>query len=173
MKKYSYKKSIPNNFNTIHFVFIEFCIFISQVAVIFFVAFFISHMFSSESRFTEFITSKMNAHTMTELVLTLIAVTLVLGILAILKQISSSALLEKIVSEVINDLPRTIYLFGSSITAITLSVAVYINIHPEEAIKPFKYFASAAFFALSFFTYGCLLKYFLLPTSIRENTLKV
>jgi magnesium-transporting ATPase (P-type) len=167
MKKIA-PKTPANDFNKAHFIFIEFCIFISQVAVIFFVAFLISHMFSNETRFTEFISGKLNAQTTTELGLTLLAVTFVLGVLAILKQLEPSSLLEKIVNEVISELPRTIYLFGSSITAISLSIAVYAYIHPQETLKPLNFFAHAAFFALSFFTYGCLLKYYFLPKSVRQ-----
>ncbi|MDP2762642.1 MAG: hypothetical protein Q8O64_19950 [Sideroxyarcus sp.] len=140
----------------INFWVTEFFVFLSQVAVIFLVAFFISDMFHSESRLTEFVNGKINTNTMTELLLTLFAITFVMGLLAIAKEIIPSSLFEKIAGEVLNELPRTIYLFGSSITAVTAAVATFIYNHPDSTNKPaVGFFTMSVFFALTFFAYGC------------------
>lgn len=140
----------------ISFVFIEFCVFSAQVLTIFIVAYFISDSLASEERLTQFVTGKVNTHTMKELGLTLFAVTFVLGVLALIKEIVSSNYAEKVSTEVLLELPRTIYLFGSSITASTIAIAFFLSSHPEATSQPASgYFWLSAFFALSFFGYGC------------------
>lgn len=140
----------------ISFVFIELCVFAAQVLVIFIVAYFISDSLASEERLTEFVNGKVNTHTMKELGLTLFAVTFVLGLLALVKEFVPSTYVEKVSTEVLLELPRTIYLFGSSITASTIAIAFFLSSHPEATKQPASgYFWLSAFFALSFFGYGC------------------
>lgn len=158
--------------NKIDFFLIEISIFLTQILIIFFVAFFISHMFSSETRFTEFINGRLNTQTLPELGITFIVFFAVLGGLNLLDDKQTNPLLGKIIREVKSDLPRMIYLFGSSITATTLAVAVYVYIHPQESIKPFNYFGHAAFFAINFFVYGCVMKYYLLPENVKKEMVK-
>lgn len=145
------------------FVFIELCVFSAQVLVIFLVAFFISDSLSSEERLTEFVTGKINMHTMKELGFTLFAATFVLGLLTLIKEVAPSSYVEKITGEILLELPRTIYLFGSSITASMVAVAFFLSGHPQAATQPASgYFLLSALFALSFFAYGCIAKAFLL-----------
>lgn len=140
----------------INFWFIEFCVFISQVVVIFFVSFFISDMFRSEGRLTEFVNGKVNTNTITELLLTIGALIFVMGALAVAKEFIPSNMVEKIAGDVLHELPRTIYLFGSSITAVTAAVATFIYNHPESTSKPAAgFFAMSAMFAFTFFAFGC------------------
>jgi hypothetical protein len=148
----------------ISFVFIELCIFAAQVLVIFIVAYFISDSLASEERLTEFVNGKVNMHTMKELGLTLFAVTFVLGLLALVEKFVPSGYVEKVSTEVLLELPRTIYLFGSSITASTIAIAFFLSSHPEATKQPASgYFWLSAFFALSFFGYGCVAKAVFLP----------
>ncbi len=146
----------------ISFVFIEFCVFAAQILVIFIVAYFISDSLSEE-RLTEFLNGKINAHTMKEFGLTLFAVTFVLGLLALVKELVPSRYVEKISTEVLLELPRTIYLFGSSITASTIAVTWFLASHPEATKQPASgYFWLSIFFAFTFFVYGCGAKWLLL-----------
>jgi hypothetical protein len=138
------------------FLFVEFCVFASQVLVIFIVSYFISDSLGNEERLTKFVLGKVNTETMSELGLTLFATTFVLGLLSLIKEVSSSPLVEKITGEILSELPRTIYLFGSSITAATVAIAVFLSTHPEAANKPASgFFALSAGFAITFFAYGC------------------
>jgi len=147
----------------ISFVFIELCVFAAQVLVIFIVAYFISDSLSSEERLMEFVNGKVNMHTIKELGLTLFSVTFVLGLLALTKEVVPSSYVEKVSGEVLLELPRTIYLFGSSITASTIAIAFFLSSHPQAATQPaVGYFGLSAFFALSFFGYGCGAKVLLL-----------
>lgn len=154
----------------ISFVFIEFCVFAAQVLVIFIVAYFISDSLASEDRLTEFVNAKLNMHTLKELGLTLFAVTFVLGLLALAKEFVPSDYVEKVSTEILLELPRTIYLFGSSITASTIAIAFYLSDHPEAAKQTASgYFWLSAFFALSFFGYGCIAKGILLAKRAKSS----
>lgn len=156
---------------TASFIFTELCIFSSQVFVFFLVAVFTSDFLRNEERLNEFSISKVNGNTMTELGLTLLAITVALGVLTILSALASSKFIERLSHEILQELPRTIYFFGSSITAITIAVAVFIDNHPTASTKPASGFAAiAVFFALSFFTYGCGLKALLLAKERRLAT---
>lgn len=153
----------------ISFVFTELCVFLAQVLVIFIVAFFISDSLSSEERLTEFVNGKINMHTMYELGLTLFAVTFVLGLLTLIKEGVPSSYVEKIIGEVLFELPRTIYLFGSCITASTVAMAFFLSAHPQATTQPAAgYFGLSAFFALSFFGYGCGAKAFFLSKKAKS-----
>ena len=147
---------------TVSFVLTEFCIFAAQFFVFFLVAVFTSDFLRNEERLTEFSISKVNGNTIGELGLTLLAITVALGVLSILSELAPSKFLERLSHEMLQELPRTIYFFGSSITAITIAVAVFINNHPTTATKPAGFAAMAIFFAFSFFAYGCGLKALLL-----------
>lgn len=152
------KKNIFNLGN-IEFVFIEFAVFLSQALVIFIVTFFLSDMLKNEERLTTFVTSKLNDFTISELGLTLFAVTFVLGLFYIIKEMSTSSLVERIASELIDELPRTIYLFGSSITAITAALAIFLLQNPDSSqIQASRFFVMSLFIGISFFGYGCLIK---------------
>lgn len=171
MKKYNSKNNLTS-LNKMDFFLIEISIFLTQILIFFFVAFFISHMFSNETRFTEFINGKLNTQTLPELGITFIVFLAVLGGLNLLDDKQTNPLLEKIIREVKNDLPRMIYLFGSSITATTLAVAAYVYVNPQESIKPLNYFFHASFFAINFFVYGCVMKYYLLPENVKKEMIK-
>ena len=148
-----------NQKSCLSFYFTELAIFLSQVAVIFLVAFFTTDLLRNETRLAEFSGAKINGSTMGEIGLTLVAITLWLGVLAILKEFVESPLLSKISSEVLSELPRTIYFFGSSISAAVLAIAVYIANHPETSSRPASgYFATAGLLAFTAFVYGCGLK---------------
>lgn len=164
--------TIKNHQPTIFsFVFIELCIFASQVFVFFLVAVFTSDFLRSEQRLTEFSESKVNSNTMSELGITLLAITVALGVLSILSTLAPSKFVERLSREILQELPRTIYFFGSSITAITMAVAVYISNHPTTSTRPASGFAAmAAFLAISFFIYGCGLKALLLVKEKRLAT---
>lgn len=157
------QKNVISNKEIMSFVFIELCVFIAQVLIIFIVAYFISDSLDSEKRLTEFVNGKVNSATMKELGLTLFSATFVLGLLTLAKEFIPSKFVETISSEIILELPRTIYLFGSSITASTLAIASFLSSHPEVTTRPTpNYLWASAFFAVSFFTYGCAIKLILL-----------
>ena len=133
----------------------ELIIFAAQVFVFFLVAVFTSDFLRSEERLTEFIKTKINNNTWGELGFTLLAITVALGVISIIKQISTSRFLDKIAQEVFIELARTIYVFGSSVTAIMLAVSVFLYNKPQPTSGPAKkYFIMAGLFAITTFIYG-------------------
>lgn len=142
-----------------HFILTEFCIFAAQTLTLFIVAYIISDSLSNEDRLMGFINGKINTTTMKELGLTLFSATFVLGLFSLIQEISSSHHLKKISREVLFELPRTIYLFGSSITASTIAIAFFLSSHPQSTAEPVAgYIGLSAFFAITFFVYGSALK---------------
>jgi hypothetical protein len=141
--------------STLQFIAIELAAFFFQVLVIFVVTFFISDMFDNSARLNEFLSGKINTNTMKEFFLTLFAVTFCFGLVAIAKEISSNQFVSAIADEVLNEIPRTIYVFGSTITAVALSAAIVSAGHAPAGSKANIGFGLAAFFATVFFTYGC------------------
>ncbi|HTN29905.1 MAG TPA: hypothetical protein VL178_03610 [Pseudomonas sp.] len=157
------EKKVKQQTESMTFYLTELCVFLSQVLIIFLVAYFISDMMQSEERLSSFVSSKVNALTFREFWLTLFSATFVLGLLFIIREMAPSRFVEKIATEVINELPRTIYLFGSSMTALTAAVAVFLAVNPtENAIPAAGLFGTSLFFAFIFFVYGCGAKFLLI-----------
>jgi hypothetical protein len=152
----------------VKFFFTELCIFFAQIFVFFMVVVFTSDFLRSESRLAEFATAKINGNTMPELGLTLIALTLALGAITLLGTFAPSKFLEDLSMEVLQEMPRTIYFFGSSITAITIAIAVYTKFHPAGTVPAKGYAAMAVFFAVTFFVYGSVFKFGLLASAKRR-----
>lgn len=152
MPQKSPELSQPSN---LHLVITELFVFLSQVFVFFLVTVFTSDFLRNEERLAGFIKTKINSHTLGELGFTLLAITVAVGVIAIIKEMASSKFVENIAKEVINELPRTIYVFGSSITAMMLAVAVfYYNQPPDTSKQAQSFFMMAGLFAVVTFTYG-------------------
>lgn len=145
----------------------ELMVFLSQILVFFTVAFLMSNMFASEQKLNEFINGKLNATTVSEFIWTLVAVICCHGLIDFLGRLAPGKFFSRISAEVLDDFPRTIYLFGSSTTAIFLSIAMYSAIHPSTTksiggifmtipVGTFSYLS--IFFGLTFFLYGFFLK---------------
>lgn len=142
------------------FIAIEFSIFAAQTLIFFIVIYFISDHLVSEDRITAFINGKINDFTMKELSLTLFSITFVIGLFALIKEITSFEWLEKLSANILFELPRTFYLFGSNIVASVLAIAFFLFSHPEATQRPATSFlAFAAYFTLVFFVFGCSLKW--------------
>ena len=153
----------------------ELFVFLSQIFIFFIVAAFSSDFLRNEDRLVEFATAKINAHTMPEIGLTLLAITVALGVLAFISRIASSTIVEIISNEVLNEAPRTIYFFGSTISATILAIAIFLSNHPQATADTK---AASAFFGMSVgaaiisFAYGCGLSYLLKQRALKDRYLK-
>jgi hypothetical protein len=107
---------------------------------------------------------------MSELGYTLLAILLTLGALSALVIASSSdGFFSKLVQEVRLELPRTMYLFGSSITGTTLALSCLVALHASSSVKPAAGYAGMALiFALAFFGFGFGLKAWLSLNPVRN-----
>lgn len=152
------------------FFITEALVFVSQVVVFFLVAFFTSDLLRNEERLAEFAASKINNNTISELGLTLLAITFALGSITFIKEVAPpSGIIERLSREVLHELPRTIYFFGSSLTAITLATAIFISNHPQPNSKPAVFVFMSSFSAITAFVYGCGLKTLLIKKERQKN----
>lgn len=150
---------------------VELLLFVFQVLTFFIVAFITSYMFSNEERLTAFVSERINATTMENLGLTLFGVTFCFGLVAIAREVIPGNFIERVSRELIFELPRTIYLFGSSLTAATIAIALFIGKHPSASHTPSKDFlVMSFFFGLVFFLYGYGIKALLLHRSRSRNS---
>lgn len=154
------------------FFITEFFVFLSQVFVFFSVAVFASKFLTNEDDLVEFANSKVNVHTLPELGYTLLAITVTFGILSIITYgAPRRGLVARITFEVLNEYPRVIYLFGSSVTATMFAVAIFISMNPHSAPKPPVFFFWAALYSLTIFVYGCGIKMWLICRAVRVPTI--
>lgn len=148
-----YKQSVGK------FIFSEFVIFMSQVAVFFMVAVFTSNFLNSEERLVAFSEQKINDGTTAELGLTFLAILVVIGFFAALGRIFDNKYVEYYVNEVLCEMPKTIYVFGSAITGTMLAIALFAHLHPTDEVNAKGFAIFSAVFAFTMFIYGCGLSY--------------
>ena len=172
MNKNSGHKSSPPCPLGFNFIITELSVFVSQIFIFFTVAAFSSDFLRNEDRLTEYVTAKVNTNTMPEIGLTLLAVTVALGVLFFISRIASTPFIEKISNEVLNEAPRTIYFFGSSISATTLAVSIFLAYHPDPthgSRLASNLFWTSVFFASVAFVYGCGINYLLKCQTLKRQ----
>lgn len=153
------KKSSPNNQSSQPCFRTELFVFLSQVFVFFLVAVFTSDFLKNEQHLAEHIKIKVNNNTFEELGLTLLAITVALGTIFIIKQIIQLEIVDRVASEILIELPRTIYIFGSSITGLMLAVAWFYLINQSTQPNMARTFILiSVVFSIIAFLYGYGLK---------------
>lgn len=140
------------------FVLSELVIFLSQVLVFFMVTIFATDFLNSEDTLLRISTQKMSGTTINELGLTIIAILLVIGIFAAFGKIFEHKYVEHFVNEVLYEIPRTIYIFGSSVTGVMLAIAWFNHSNPgASTLNTAQMVTISAFTAIVMFAYGCIL----------------
>lgn len=107
--------------------------------------------------FLEFVNSKINGNSMSELGYVIASTVLILGVLSYLsKAIEQKKWLDELSNEIISSIPRTIYFFGSSITGTLLAVGFFMQVNPGASqVKPELMFGMSFMIGLGAFLYGC------------------
>lgn len=141
------------------FVFSEFVIFISQVAVFFMVAVFTSNFLNSEEKLVKFSEQKINDGSLAELGLTFLAILVVIGLFSALGRIFENKHIEYYVNEVLCEMPKTIYVFGSAATGAMLAISLFAYLHPADDVNAKGFAALSVMFAFMMFIYGCGFSY--------------
>jgi hypothetical protein len=95
---------------------LEFAVFLAQTAVFFLVAVFLSHFLESRELLNAYTEAKLGKHLMAEFWLTLLGIVVVLGMLSLVAGIAHTNALGRLSAEVLQEVPRTIYFFGSTLT---------------------------------------------------------
>ncbi len=148
-----YKQSIG------YFILSEFIIFLSQVAVFFMVAVCTSNFLSSEEKLVAFSEQKINDGSLNELGLTFIAIMVVIGFFATLGRVFDNKYVERYVNEVLCEMPKTIYVFGSAATGVMLAITLFVHLNPDVETSAKSYAVITFMFAFLMFIYGCGFSY--------------
>lgn len=141
------------------FVFSELIIFLSQVAVFFMVAVFTSNFLSSEEKLVSFSEQKINNGSLGELALTFLAILVVIGLFTTLGRVFENKYIEHHVSEVLCEMPKTIYVFGSAATGVMLAITLFIYLNPDAKTSVKDLVALTLAFSFMIFIYGCAFSY--------------
>ena len=143
----------------VSFVFSEFVIFISQVSVFFMVAVFTSNFLNSEESLVKFSEQKINDGSLAELGLTFLAILVVIGLFSALGRIFENKYVEYYVNEILCEMPKTIYVFGSAATGAMLAMSLFAYWHPTYDVNAKGFAVTSVTFALMIFIYGCGFSY--------------
>jgi len=100
---------------------LELSVFAAQTAVFFLVAVFLSHFLESRELLAGYTEAKIGKHLIAEFWFTLLGVVVVLGILSLVAGIAHTNALGRLSAEVLQEVPRTIYFFGSTLTGTALA----------------------------------------------------
>ncbi|SFR57535.1 hypothetical protein SAMN04488073_2978 [Marinobacter gudaonensis] len=137
------------------FVFSEFVIFLSQIAVFFMVAVFTSNFLNSEDKLVEFANQKINSGALSEIGLTFLAILMVIGLFSAIGKVFDNKYVDSYVDEVLREMPKTIYVFGSAATATMLAISLFVYRNPETGPSAQGIAFLSLFFAFVAFVYGC------------------
>jgi len=138
---------------------VELCLFLAQLVSIFIVAVLVSDLLENQARLVEFVTTKLEANSVKDMVLTFFALTTVMGVVAIANHVAQGRTVAKVAKALLDEFPRTIYFFGANYSAICLVAGVASVMHPRpDASAQTVGFFLYAFGGLLFFGYGFALK---------------
>jgi len=145
---------------TLMFVITELMIFFSQIMVFFFAAAITSNLLRDEKQLVSYMDSKINENMWYDILGTILAISAAIGVIAcITKALAKSSLLERVADEVLNELPRTAYFFGSSTAGAMLAAALFIHHHPQDGTTSTFWLSKALLYGTVGFMYGCLFAY--------------
>jgi hypothetical protein len=136
---------------------LEFSVFLAQTAVFFLVAVFISHFLESRELLSAYTEAKLGKHLMAEFWFTLLGVVVVLGMLSLIAGIAHTNALGRLSVEVLQEVPRTIYFFGSTLTGTAFAWVVHEWAYGARS-QAINALGAAATFAAAAFATGFILK---------------
>ena len=145
--------------STVKFVFNEFIVFLSQVTVFFMVTIFVTNFLSSEKKLVQFSSQKIHDGTLNELGLTFLAILIVIGLFSAIGRVFDNKYVEYYVNEILCEMPKTIYFFGSSITGVMLAISLFLSFNPIQIEAAEGFTSMSLLFAFMSFAYGCAFSY--------------
>lgn len=137
---------------------LEISAYISQVAVFFLVAILMSNLLQDEKTLAELINSRVGPGFWREIICTIFASLAWLGTLSVTSACLPSKAWTQIIRDTLNELPRTIYFFGSSVSGLMLAAAVAEWFHPALRHLAYRFSGVAFSWAVVLFAYGFMLK---------------
>lgn len=145
----------------LEFFLIELATFICQMFIFFMVAVVISVFLSDKDRLVAYASSRLGDIAIQELVTVIFVSFAIVGVLYPLSNRHLSRWAERLIERVLQDIPRTIYLFGSSVAGVLLAICIFSLRSGDPSIVA----TSSAFLsivsAIAFFAWGCLISFYL------------
>lgn len=132
--------------------------YVSQVVVFCLVAILMSNLLQDEKVLTELITCRIGQTFWREIACTFLASLTWLGALLVTSACLPSKTWTRFIREVLNELPRTIYFFGSSVSGLLLAAAIAEWFHPALRHFAYEFSKAAVLWAFVAFLYGFMLK---------------
>lgn len=144
------------------FIFTELALYISQIFIFFVVAVLSSNMLKDESALVAYMGTKINNNSLQEVGYIIAATIFALGVFSLLaRAVEGIAWLESISDEVLNEAPRAVYFFGSSVTGALVAAAIFVHNHPSPgSVGVIHWISMSGIFGLGGFVYGCGLHWF-------------
>ncbi len=143
------------------FIFFELVIFLSQSFLFFMTAVFFSNFLADEDKLVKFAKTKISETSLPEFGLIFLSIMVVTGFFTTIGFISENKNIENYIREILNEMPRTIYFFGSTIFGTMLAIALFAYLHPLKGISAPKFAVSSFIFAFTMFAYGSGFKIFI------------
>lgn len=149
------KKTIPIFF--LH----EFFLYASQLLVFCIVGLFASDFLTDESRLVQYSQTRINENTTIQFVYIFFATFCVIGFLKVIDQASNSRLLKNLITDVVQGIPNLIYVFGSSVGGVMMSIAMFLAANPKDPNNALSFGVAGVIFSIIMFFYGAILSYWL------------
>ena len=143
------------------FMFGELVTFLAQTFTFFVVSIFASNFLHDQSALEQFANQRINADSGAELIKTFLAIFVTLGILSGVARVSSSKFINEIIDEMLFEIPRVVYFFGSSGGGVAFAIAAYFMLHPGSPNYGARFMILALLFSAANFAYGCFFSYWL------------
>lgn len=143
------------------FALMELATFTCQTFIFYMVAVVSSDLLSDEDRLVAYVSSRIGSIAVQELCIVVPVSFLVVGVLHTLSDKCSSRWAKRLIDRVLQDIPRTIYLFGSSVAGVLLALSTFSYKSADPNIVTGSIVFVSAIAAITFFLYGCFVSYFL------------
>jgi len=140
----------------------ELAIYVAQLLIFALIALLVSGFLTDEATLHRILEERINDLSLRELAATLISVFAMIGILSFIKDRTGAKFLDEIMSSVYEELPRTIYLFGSSVGGTLITLSFYLisssKSQPGDIRLGYGTIMLALLFSIAFFFTGYICK---------------
>ena len=151
----------------LEFALMELATFVCQTSIFYMVAVLISDFLSDEDRLVAYAGSRIGNIAVQELCIVIPVSFLIVGILYTVSDRCSSRWTERLIDRVLQGIPITIYLFGSSVVGVLLALSTFSSKSADPNIVTGSIVFVSTIAATIFFAYGCSASYFLSRKSRR------
>ena len=143
------------------FILHEFGLYFSQIIIFSIVGIFASDFLKNEDRLVAYVNTRFNGNSPLEFLYVIFATLSVIGVLKVIDEVVEHKVLKGLITDVVNEIPKIIYFFGSSVAGLMLTITMFLYKNPNQEDPVLKFALFGVFFAVVMFVYGALMIYFL------------